>query len=93
MAYSTLPTVLYGPAWKIVVRIHSVLYRPLMHSVRALSPLCQAACGRVCPGLVDRSTKPGADPGTVQLVGGVLAAEVGVEDDPGRVAEPVNLSV
>lgn len=37
VANSTSEAVLYGPEWKIVVRMHSVLYSPFADSIRALS--------------------------------------------------------
>lgn len=37
VAYSTLPMVRDGPAWETLVRIHSVWYEPITHSIMALS--------------------------------------------------------
>ena len=37
VANSTSARVLYGPSWKTAVPMHSVLYRPMIDSIRALS--------------------------------------------------------
>lgn len=85
VVYSTSVVVVHGSLWDTVVRTHSVLWRPLIVSVRALSWWCARSCrggprtglGSAWPGRPRPRPHQGDDGGPARSSSGVRAVPPG----------------